>query len=191
MKVKRGDKAIDFVLEDHNGNPQRLSDFRGKKILLSFYRDAGCPFCNLRIYELSKHYEALQRHNVVMIAVFHSNKDTIKKFVGRKSRPFPLLADPTKSIYTLYDVKRSVPMLMLAMMNVSRMFKAFARGFGPSLGAMKPWLPADILIDETMVVQDSFYANDATTHIPMERITRFVNRPAPGSSNPARSAVAV
>lgn len=44
MKLKKGDKAIGFKTEDILGNKIDLEEFRGKKVLLSFYRGASCPF---------------------------------------------------------------------------------------------------------------------------------------------------
>ncbi|TAM63676.1 MAG: redoxin domain-containing protein [Rhodanobacter sp.] len=42
------------------------------KVLLSFFRDAGCPFCNLRVYELSTEYEKLRARGVEVIAFMAS-----------------------------------------------------------------------------------------------------------------------
>ena len=176
MRAQNGQKAIDFTLEDMNGIKHSLSELKGKKILLSFYRDATCPFCNLRVYELTRRYPEFQAKNMVMVAVFHSHKVTVKRYVGKGDRPFMLLADPEKVTYKLYEVHKSIPKLMKAFLKMGRMFRAFSKGYGPSMATMKPWLPVDILIDENFIVRDAFYSDDAATHIPMQRIEKFVSK---------------
>lgn len=54
MKLSAGTKAPDFEMQDINGKPIWLSDYRGKKIVLGFFRNVNCPFCNLRVHELMK-----------------------------------------------------------------------------------------------------------------------------------------
>lgn len=179
MKAKNGSRAPDFALEDMNGAIHQLSQYRGKKIILSFYRDASCPFCNLRIFEMSRYNKSLMKNNVVLLSVFHSQKKSVKKHMSRGDRPFPMLCDPKRSIYNLYEVHRSIPAILMSFFSVARLFKAFYNGFGPSLMAAKPWLPADILIDENLIVQDAFYSQDATSHIPMPRLVAFVKKSAP------------
>ena len=56
MRIKKGDKLEEIVLPRHDGTPFKLSETEGKKVLLTFYRIAGCSFCNLRINELQKRF---------------------------------------------------------------------------------------------------------------------------------------
>jgi peroxiredoxin len=57
MKLQAPRAIIDFDSHDVYGNPIRLSEFKGKKVILAFFRDAACPFCNLRVYELTQRYK--------------------------------------------------------------------------------------------------------------------------------------
>ena len=54
QKIKVGDKIDEIELPDTNGNMFKLSSTKGKKVLLTFYRIAGCSFCNLRLMEFKK-----------------------------------------------------------------------------------------------------------------------------------------
>ena len=49
MKITVGDKLEEITLPDKDGNSFSLSQTLGKKVLLTFYRIAGCSFCNLRL----------------------------------------------------------------------------------------------------------------------------------------------
>ncbi|MDH5631822.1 MAG: peroxiredoxin family protein [Gammaproteobacteria bacterium] len=176
MKVRTGDRARDFTLLDMQGNPCSLSDYKGNKILLSFYRDAGCPFCNLRIFELTRRQAGYEKQGLVMLALFKSNYDGIRRYVGRQNRSFPMLADPEGKVYDIYGVESSWPSLLLAFFRIPRILKAFSKGFLPTLGAFKPLLPADILINSDLTVAKAFYARDAASHISLKDIETFLSK---------------
>ena len=59
MKISAGYKLDEITLPDHNGNSFNLSQTLGKKVLLTFYRIAGCSFCNLRLNEINKRFGEL------------------------------------------------------------------------------------------------------------------------------------
>lgn len=175
MHLREGEKAINFSLQNVDGRKFNLYDFEGKRVLLSFYRDAGCPFCNLRIYELTRYYDEFSRRNLVPVAIFNSSRETIHRYFGKRQRPFPMLADPDQRIFGLYGVPASWGKLFMGFFNFPRMFSAFFRGFGPSLGAMNPLLPADFLLGPDLSVRRAFYSQDAATHIPIKEIFNFLN----------------
>ena len=56
MKIKKGDKLEEITLPTHEGVEFNLSQTLGKKVLLTFYRVAGCAFCNLRLLEFNKRF---------------------------------------------------------------------------------------------------------------------------------------
>ena len=99
MKLQAPCAPIDFKAKDIYGNPIQLSQFQGKKVLLAFFRDAACPFCNLRLYELTNRYREFQDAGMEVIAVFSSPSHEVKAFVDRHPRPFILLADVITSLY--------------------------------------------------------------------------------------------
>ena len=55
MKIKKGDKLEEITLPKDDGSLFNLSETKGKKVLLTFYRIAGCSFCNLRLHEFFIH----------------------------------------------------------------------------------------------------------------------------------------
>ena len=56
MKLKKGDKIEELKLPSIKGDIFTIENIKGKKTLLTFYRFATCPFCNLRIFELNERY---------------------------------------------------------------------------------------------------------------------------------------
>ena len=63
MRLSPGQPAVDFSVTDIFGNRISLADYRGKKLLLSFYRYAACPFCNYRVHELKLNFRRFNKRN--------------------------------------------------------------------------------------------------------------------------------
>lgn len=61
MKLSTGTKAPDFAVEDIYGNLVHLSDYQGKKVILGFFRNVNCPFCNMRVHQLMKLKESFDQ----------------------------------------------------------------------------------------------------------------------------------
>lgn len=192
MKIELGQQAPDFEVYDIYGARYSLESLRGKNILLSFFRDATCPFCNLRVYELTKKYPDLAKKGLVMLAFFNSPKDRIVRFVGKKSRPFPLIADPEKSVYDLYSVQSSLLGLLISMFTrMPRMIKAMMLGFTPSMRGDMTQMPADFLIGPDLKVKGIYYGKDIADHIPVSILETFASKKYQGAtaSNAEESAL--
>ena len=139
------------------------------------FPDAGCPFCNLRLYELTRYYKYFAQKGLITLAVFNSSPQTIKRYMGKHDRPFLMLADPDKTVFQSYGVESSWGKLLLGFFKIPRIFSAFSKGFGPSLGAFNPLLPADFLISPDFTLSQVYYSRDASGHIPMAAIEKFLN----------------
>lgn len=171
MELKAGDKIIDFSIEDINGNIIKLSDY--KKVLLSFYRYASCPFCNLRIHELSANYKYYSDKGLEIIAVFESPKESILKHAGSREVYFPIIPDPSRELYKKYYIKKSILKFIKGLFNL-KLLRAAKQGFLP--GKMendKTIVPADFLIEDGIIKQ-AYYGKDISNHIPIEDIKKFV-----------------
>ncbi len=93
MKISIADRLEEITLPDQNGNSFNLSQTLGKKVLLTFYRIAGCSFCNLRLNEISKKFGELG-NNFTHVGIFHSPVDNLKSYMDKhKNLPFTVLAD--------------------------------------------------------------------------------------------------
>jgi peroxiredoxin len=75
MRINSPALAPDFEVQDIHGQRLRLGALRGKRVMLSFFRDAACPFCNLCVYELSNEYPALQAQGLEVVTFFRSGNE--------------------------------------------------------------------------------------------------------------------
>lgn len=69
MTVKAGDKAPDFVLKDQNGKDVQLSDFTGKKVLLSFHPLAWTTVCAEQMKSLEENFQEFETVNTVAYGI--------------------------------------------------------------------------------------------------------------------------
>ncbi len=65
MKLKVGMKAPDFTLQDSQGGKTSLSDYKGKKVLLSWHPLAWTSVCTDQMRALEVHFEDFEKHNTV------------------------------------------------------------------------------------------------------------------------------
>lgn len=100
--LKAGDKAPDFASVDQDGNPVRLSDFKGKKVVLYFYPKDNTPGCTAESCNLRDNYELLQKQGYVVLGVSGDSVGSHKKFADKYSLPFPLIADEDKSVHNAF-----------------------------------------------------------------------------------------
>lgn len=70
QRLNIADKAPDFEAIDTNGEYINLSNYKGQKVLIAFFRYAGCPVCNYRVHKLIENYNKIQSKGYNIIAVF-------------------------------------------------------------------------------------------------------------------------
>jgi peroxiredoxin len=165
--------ALDLL--DIRGQPITTSS-RGRLTLLSFFRDAACPFCNFRIYELTQRHAELAARGLDIVAVFSASQAEVLRFAGQRPRPFPLAADPTSSAHELYGIERSLWRKLRAIVTrVPTLLKGLCLvGLaGLNTGNL---MPADFLIDERGRIVEAYYGRDAGDRIPLERVEQLLAR---------------
>jgi peroxiredoxin len=173
VRLKVGEKAKDFSVEDLNGKSILLSDFKDKKLMLSFYRYASCPLCNLRVLQLMQVHDDLKSKGLHFLAFFQSPKESIGRYVGKQDAPFPIIADPERKVYKLYGVEHSWIGYLRGGVSM-KMLKALLSGF--MIGKMegkRDLLPADFLI-ENLEIKKAYYGKKISDHIPIEEIRDFL-----------------
>jgi peroxiredoxin len=174
MKLLAASPAPDLHLVDIYGRPIAIG--RDRRTLLSFFRDAACPFCNFRIYELTHHHQSLAARGLDIVAVFGSSQAEVLRFVARHPRPFRVAADPVGASHARYGIERSLWRKLKAV--VLRM-PTLVRGLRiVGLAGLRTnnLMPADFLIDERGRIVEAYYGGDAGDRIPLERIELFLAR---------------
>ena len=104
MGLQTGDEAPEFAAKDQNGNDVRLSDFKGKKVILYFYPKDDTPGCTAQACNLRDNYESLLSQDFVVLGVSVDNEKSHQKFIKKYDLPFPLLADTDHTIVESYGV---------------------------------------------------------------------------------------
>lgn len=177
MRIRVAVPAPTFRVNDVHGRPLSLEDLRGRRVLLSFFRDAACPFCNLRVYELSNEYAALRERGMEVVVVFRSSPEAVRRFVARRPRPFRLVADPELAAFAGYGIERSAGGAIRAMVRrMPRLLRGLWLGRGRMPVAHPTLMPADFLIDERGYVRHAFYGRDLGDHLPLEAVRHFATR---------------
>jgi peroxiredoxin Q/BCP len=103
-KLNKGDMAPDFSLKDQNGTMVRLSDFKGRKVLLFFYPKALTSGCTVQAKEVSAARKLLAQKGAEAIGISTDLPDLLKKFDNRHELNFALLSDADHRVSELYGV---------------------------------------------------------------------------------------
>ena len=103
-KLKKGDPAPDFDLEDQNGNRVRLTDYRGKKLLLYFYPKANTPGCTNQACSVRDASPELKKIELNVVGISPDPPEKQKKFEKRHDLNFPLLSDNNHTVSEAYGV---------------------------------------------------------------------------------------
>jgi peroxiredoxin Q/BCP len=101
---KPGDLAPDFELLSDADRPIKLSDFRGKHVVLYFYPKADTPGCTTEACGFRDDYSMYEEKGVVILGVSPDTVSTQSKFKAKHTLPFTLLADPEKKVSEAYGV---------------------------------------------------------------------------------------
>ncbi|QFZ92108.2 peroxiredoxin [Synechococcus elongatus] len=104
MALAVGSPAPDFTALDDAGQSIQLSQFRGKTVVLYFYPKDDTPGCTKEACSFRDSYSAYQGKDIVVLGVSTDDSSSHEQFKTKFSLPFPLVADPDRSITQAYDV---------------------------------------------------------------------------------------
>ena len=99
-----GTVAPDFELPDQNGQMQRLSSYRGKKVILYFYAKDNTPGCTKQACGYASHVPQFTEKGAVILGVSKDSVDSHRKFAEKYALSFPILSDPERTVIEAYDV---------------------------------------------------------------------------------------
>lgn len=102
--LNAGEKAPDFSVKDQDGNDLKLSDYKGKKVVLYFYPRDMTPGCTKQACSLRDGFSKLQKNNIVVLGVSTDDEASHRKFIDKHELPFTLLADVNHEVSELFGV---------------------------------------------------------------------------------------
>ena len=104
MPISSGIPAPEFELIDDTNTLRKLSDFRGKNVVLYFYPKDDTPGCVKEACNFRDDYSAYENADIVILGVSSDSVESHVKFKKKYDLPFPLLADEGHKVCDLYGV---------------------------------------------------------------------------------------
>ena len=102
--VEEGRPAPDFELVSDEGTTVRLSDLRGRPVVLYFYPKDDTPGCTVESCEFRDAYDVFRDRGAEILGVSPDGVGSHEKFKSKYGLPFPLLADPDHVAAEAYGV---------------------------------------------------------------------------------------
>jgi len=186
--VKIGSTVPDFVLTSVDGRQYRLSDFRGKKVMVCFYRNSNCPACAYTISKLIGRYKTLAwASKLMVITVFRTDIEELRKGLADSDAPirrlsgidinaypFLALADPDGTAASKFKVDKKEGLNMNTFLKAMVTPSVFREVYLSGTKGGDTLLPSEFLIDENGVLVDVMRARKKRECMTMDRISSFL-----------------
>lgn len=101
-RLEVGDKAPAFSLTDADGNTVKLSDFKGRKVIVYFYPAASTPGCTKQACAFRDSLAELNDVGIDVVGISPDKPEKLAKFRDAEQLTFPLLSDPDKTVLTAW-----------------------------------------------------------------------------------------
>lgn len=99
-----GDAAPEFELLSAENEPVKLSDYRGRKVVLFFYPKAATPGCTKQACGFRDNYAAIADRNAVVVGISPDEPKALAKWKSKERFPYPLLSDSDHAVAEAYGV---------------------------------------------------------------------------------------
>lgn len=179
MELKKNATAPIFSLKDVFGRVIDLNHYKEKKVLIGFFRHAGCPFCNLRVHALTKVHEDLKSKGLEMIFFFESKEKVILRSSFHQGvSPIPIISDPEKVWYGTYGLEGSTSKSTISHLTsfIPTVIKAKAAGVPVHMmadGESFSTMPAEFLLDRGLVIRKVHYSERLNDRLLVDDILAF------------------
>ncbi|WP_338792110.1 redoxin domain-containing protein [Bernardetia sp. Wsw4-3y2] len=179
-RLETGQPAPLFCLTDIYDREIDLSAYKnkGKKILISFFRNVACPFCNFRIHQLTAKNDQW-KDSLEMIFFLEAKKDIVLRSSFHQGvSPIPIIADFGRATYRKYGTEVSAEKFNATINSKEQMAihsKLVEKGYEIDSGETQIHsIPADFLVDENLNIIKAHYGKDIPDHLPFNQIEELV-----------------
>ncbi len=107
--MKIGENAPDFTLKDGDGNDWKLSEQRGKTVVLLFYPGDNTPVCTKQMCSVRDNWENYAKTGAEVVGISTDSATSHKGFAEKYDLPLTLLSDETGEVVKKYNVKSWLP----------------------------------------------------------------------------------
>lgn len=111
MALQPGETAPEFELPDQDGHPVRLSDLRGRNVVVFFYPKDGTPICTKESCAFRDAYEGFQGANAEVLGISADGTTSHRKFVDTHRLPYRVLSDRDRSVARAFGVPQRFGLL--------------------------------------------------------------------------------
>lgn len=118
--LANGTKTPDFTLPDQNGQPRKLSEYLGQRVILYFYPRDMTAGCTKQACAFAELYPQFREKGAAVLGISKDSVASHKKFEEKYGLPFVLLSDPEKTVIQAYDVWKEKKMYGKVSMGVVR-----------------------------------------------------------------------
>ena len=101
-RLEVGEKAPAFSLPDADGNTVKLSDFKGRKVIVYFYPAASTPGCTKQACDFRDSLAELNGAGITVVGISPDKPEKLAKFRDAERLTFPLLSDPDKKVLSAW-----------------------------------------------------------------------------------------
>ncbi|NJO00869.1 MAG: redoxin domain-containing protein [Bacteroidia bacterium] len=179
MKVELNITAPAFKLKDVFGRVIDLQEYKGRKVMIGFFRHVGCPFCNLRVHMLTRAHEDLKTQGLEMIFFFESGEEIILRSIFHQQvHPIPIISDSQKVWYNTYGLESSA--YKVTMSHLTSFLQTAIEARRKSLpihpmadGESFNTLPAEFLLDQNLIIRRLHYSERLNDRLSLEDIYAF------------------
>lgn len=120
MSIQIGNEVPDFELPANNGENVKLSDFRGKHVILYFYPKDMTPGCTTQACDFRDKHTEFEEQDAVILGVSPDPIKSHEKFINKYELPFLLLADEEHTVAEAYGVWKLKKMFGKEYMGIER-----------------------------------------------------------------------
>lgn len=107
--MKIGEMAPDFTLKDGDGKDFKLSEHKGRTVVLLFYPADNTPVCTAQLCSVRDHWEDYKSTGAEVVGISTDSVESHKGFAAKHQLPLRLLADTDRSVSATYNMKSWLP----------------------------------------------------------------------------------